>query len=100
MGAAIGWGALAASSLVVGGLLGVVRRWPKRWVGLVLSFGAGALISAVSFDLAEEGVQVGGYGWLGLGLAIGSVTYVVANRVVAKRFGGGTGLALGSLLDG
>ena len=60
MGTAILWGAVAASSLVIGMLLGLARTWPERLVGLVLAFGAGALISAVSFELFEEGVQVGG----------------------------------------
>jgi zinc transporter, ZIP family len=46
--AAPAWGALAASSLVIGALLGLLRAWPARLVGLVLAFGAGALISAVS----------------------------------------------------
>src|SRR6185437_4433599 len=54
MGAAIGWGALAASSLVVGAALALVRDWPEWVVGLVLAFGAGALISAVSYELAQE----------------------------------------------
>ena len=56
---ALGWGALAASSLVLGGLLGLARDWHGRLVGLVLAFGAGALISAVSFDLFEEGLKIG-----------------------------------------
>jgi zinc transporter, ZIP family len=55
MAAALGWGALAASSLVIGALLALAREWPRRVVGLVLGFGAGALISAVSFELAQEG---------------------------------------------
>ena len=38
----------------------LARKWPDRLVGLVLAFGAGALISAVSFDLAEDGAKVGG----------------------------------------
>ncbi len=40
MGSALVWGALAASSLVIGALLGLARRWPDKWVGLVLAFGA------------------------------------------------------------
>ena len=55
MGSALLWGAVAASSLVIGALLGLARQWPDRWVGLVLAFGAGALVSSVSFELAEEG---------------------------------------------
>ena len=57
MADAILWGAIAASSLVIGAVIGLVRPWPNRVVGLVLAFGAGALISAVSFDLAQEGAQ-------------------------------------------
>jgi ZIP family zinc transporter len=109
--AALGWGAVAASSLVVGALLGLLRPWPDRLVGLVLAFGAGALISAVSFDLAEEGARVGGPGFMGLGLALGAVTYFGLNRVVERRgrrgkdrsaAGGdaGAALALGAFLDG
>ena len=45
------WGAVAASSLVIGGFLGLAREWPDKLVGAVLAFGAGALISAVSFDM-------------------------------------------------
>jgi ZIP family zinc transporter len=50
--ASLGWGALAASSLVLGALLGVVRAWSETAIGLVLGFGAGALISSISFGLA------------------------------------------------
>ncbi len=99
MGAALGWGALAASSLVIGGVLGLAWTWPPRLVGLVLAFGAGALISAVSFDLAQEGARVGGPGTLAVGLAAGALTYYGLDRLV-ERGGGGGSLALGALLDG
>jgi len=107
---ALAWGALAASSLVIGGLLGLATEWPARAVGLVLAFGAGALISAVSFDLAEEGAQLGGPGTLGVGLAAGALTYYGLDRVVERAgnrgrepdadAGAGAALALGALLDG
>jgi ZIP family zinc transporter len=103
--AALGWGAVAASSLVIGALLGVARPWPDRPVGLVLAFGAGALISAVSFDLAQEGARLGDRGVLALGLAAGALTYFALDRLVGRRSarrGGsaGTALALGAFLDG
>ena len=84
MSAALGWGALAASSLVLGALLGIARKWPDRLVGLVLAFGAGALISAVSFDLAEDGAKVGGGTAVAIGLATGALTYYLANRVLER----------------
>ncbi len=81
----------------------------------MLAFGAGALISAVSFDLAEEGVRLGGGDSVALGLALGAMTYFLADRAVERlgqpeRTGpaaaaaptgdGGTALALGAFLDG
>jgi zinc transporter, ZIP family len=99
VGAALLWGALAASSLVIGAAIGLARPWPRRLVGLVLGFGAGALISAVSFELVEEGIQKA-HGWpVAIGLAVGALTYFVAAGGVASM-GGGAALALGAFLDG
>jgi ZIP family zinc transporter len=111
--AALGWGALAASSLLLGVLLAFARRWPVQWVGLVLAFGAGALISAISFELALEGAKAGGLNMTAIGLAIGALSYYLLDGVVARRFSAGRGrpgraaasdagpaLALGAFLDG
>jgi zinc transporter, ZIP family len=99
VGAALGWGALAASSLALGALIGLARPWPRKAIGLVLGFGAGALISAVSFELAEEGVKIAGGLPVAIGLGVGALTYFVASGRVAAM-GGGAALALGSFLDG
>lgn len=97
----LGWGALAASSLVVGALLALVRTWSATLVGLVLGFGAGALIASVSFELAEEGLRIGGAWPVAIGLAVGGATFYLANRwVEARSSGGGATLALGAFLDG
>jgi ZIP family zinc transporter len=106
--AAIGWGALAASSLVIGALLAFGRDWPKRQVGLVLAFGAGALISAVSFELAGEGIKAGSLRSTAIGLGVGALTYYVLDSLIEARGSGsaagasdpGTALALGAFLDG
>jgi ZIP family zinc transporter len=95
---AVGWGALAASSLILGAMLGLAHAWPGRFVGLVLAFGAGALISAVSFDLAEEGLKIGGPGYLAAGLAVGAVAFYVLDGAFDR--GGTNALALGAFLDG
>jgi zinc transporter, ZIP family len=113
MTASLAWGALAASSLLLGAVLGMVRPWPSRVIGAVLGFGAGALISAVSFDLAQEGVRLGGADSVALGLAMGALTYFLADRVVERKTrsdrhastvtsqaAGGSALALGAFLDG
>lgn len=98
MAAAVGWGALAASSLILGAVLGLAREWPERFVGLVLAFGAGALISAVSFDLAQEGLEIGGPGAVAAGLAGGALAFYVLDGALDR--GGTNALAIGALLDG
>jgi ZIP family zinc transporter len=97
--AAIGWGVVAAASLVIGAVLGLARPWPREWVGLVLGFGAGALISAVSFELFGEGIRLGGALPVAIGLAVGALTYFFSAGRVASM-GGGAALALGAFLDG
>jgi ZIP family zinc transporter len=111
--AALGWGALAGSSLVLGALLAGARRWPPRWIGMVLAFGAGALISAVAFELTGEGIAVGSVEATAAGLGAGALVYFWLDGLIASRFatghgrggrasGGdaGTALALGAFLDG
>jgi ZIP family zinc transporter len=103
---AVVWGVVAALSLVIGAVLGVARSWRDGLVGGVLAFGAGALISSVAFELAQEGLQKGGPVPVAVGLALGAVTFFVADRAVERiggRSGGGASglpLALGALLDG
>ena len=99
MAGAIGWGALAASSLALGALIGLARPWPNEAVGLVLGFGAGALISAVSFELFEDGVKIAGGLPVAIGMSVGALTYFFASGRVAAM-GGGAALALGAFLDG
>jgi zinc transporter, ZIP family len=100
------WGAVAASSLVIGALLGVARQWDTRLIGAVLGFGAGALISGVSFELVEEGLRAAGGGPVAVGLALGALAFFLGDRAV-ERMGGRSGgaaagfpLLLGALLDG
>ena len=100
---ALGYGALAACSLLIGAWVGLTGELDRRAVGLVLGFGAGALISSVSFELAEDGVRIGGGASVGIGLAVGALTYYVCDGLVERSSGGGdTGnaLALGAFLDG
>jgi ZIP family zinc transporter len=63
MAAALGWGLLAASSLVLGAVI-ALRFWISLpTIGLIMAFGAGVLISAVAFDLVEEAVDTEAGHW-------------------------------------
>ena len=116
MAEALFWGALASSSLILGGLLALRVRMPMLVLGLIMGFGAGVLISAVAYELVEEAVQTSrGSGGVALGLALGSLAFFGGDLVIDRLGGadrkrshggqaaaGGTALAivLGIVLDG
>ncbi|WOF23145.1 hypothetical protein N8K70_00325 [Microbacterium betulae] len=109
MGESVLWGAVGAAPLLLGAVLAGVRAWPPRMLGIVLGFGAGALIASIAYELWEEGLDVGGPVALAAGVAAGALCYFFADRGVdvwSRRRGGGSGaaagapLAIGALLDG
>src|SRR3954468_15166695 len=88
MAGAFAWGFLAASSLIVGGLVALRWRTPNRLLGLIEAVGSGVLISAVSFELVEEAFNTaGGKGQVALGLVAGSVTFFAGDWLI-DRMGG------------
>jgi len=114
MAAAFGWGLLAASSLLIGGLLVLRVRVGDRLLGLIMAFGAGVLISAVAYELVDEAFTTShGAGGIALGLPAGALVFYLGDEVI-DRMGGserksmtgkqeaGTALAivLGIVLDG
>jgi ZIP family zinc transporter len=114
MAASFGWGTLAASSLVIGAVVALLFHIKLRVIGLIMGFGAGVLISAVSFDLIEEAAEKSsGEGAIVFGVFAGCAVFFVGDRLI-DRFGGserkdadgdqegGSPLAivLGTVLDG
>jgi ZIP family zinc transporter len=110
---AAAWGAAGASSLLIGAGIGLALRPTAPVVGAVLGFGAGALVSAVAFELTEEAYALGGADTVALGLALGALTYFGADHVIDSRGGErrmspmgeqsegtSTSLLLGAVLDG
>jgi zinc transporter, ZIP family len=108
------WGALASSSLLIGGLLVLNLRLSRRLIGLVMGFGAGVLISAVAFELfAEAAASVENRNSAATGLFAGSLTFFAGDALIDRlggdgrksmvgRQAGGVALAivLGIVLDG
>ena len=114
MGAAFGWGTLAASSLVIGAIIALLFRISLRSIGLIMAFGTGVLISAVAFDLVQEAFdKSSGHGWVAGGLFAGCLVFFGGDWLIDRLGGsqrkdpsgdqeGGSALSivLGSVLDG
>lgn len=84
--------AIGQSALIVGAL--VVWRFPRfqrpRYVGALMAFGAGAVISAVSTDLVAVAYDEAGARATSMGIAIGGVGYFLIVRAL-EGAGGRTG---------
>ena len=81
------WAGLGQSALLLGAL--VVWRFPRltepKWLGLVMAFGAGTLISAVTTDLVAEAYHEAGRAPTGIGLLVGAVGYYVVTEWLDRR---------------
>jgi len=98
--------------------VGFLARVPTKVVASVMAFGAGVLLSAVSFELIAEAHEKGGFAPTAVGASVGALVYTGANVLLARRgarhrkrsggrqpsesqqAGSGTAIALGALLDG
>ena len=84
MGTALLFGAVASSALVVGAFVGVRFELPKRLLAMLLSFAAGALITALTFELFEDAYQRGGIVRAALGLLAGALVFTVLSALLDR----------------
>ncbi|MFC8896632.1 ZIP family metal transporter [Streptomyces cinereoruber] len=113
-----GWGLFAGAALLVGAAVGTLVRVPPRLIALLMAFGSGVLMAAVSFELIAEAYERSGMVPVVTGAVGGAVVYSGANALLARRGarhrkrsgeqqpseeeapGSGNAMALGALLDG
>lgn len=104
------WGGLAAASLLVGFFL-ASRGLSERTVGGIMGFGAGALISAIAYELIPtENMN----SWqVAVAFLIGALAFYLGDRIVdsqggadrknlaseQKKGGSGSAIFIGTLLD-
>lgn len=112
------WGFFAGAALLLGAAIAFFVRVPERWIAAVTAFGAGVLISALSFELMDEAYQRGGFVPTGIGFVAGAALFTAANWLLtcrgakhrkrsgdqqakeAEAPGSGLAIAVGALIDG
>jgi ZIP family zinc transporter len=105
---AVLWGGLAAAALLIGFAL-ANRGLSNRTIGIVMGFGAGALLSAIAYELIPESALAG---WkMGLAFLIGAFTFFGADwwidhrggsdrkDITGRQVGSGSAIFIGTLLD-
>lgn len=79
------FGLLATSSLVIGGIIASRISLKEKTIGIIMAFGAGTLISAVSYELIFEAVKMGkGTGFPAFGLFAGALTFFFSDMLIEK----------------
>jgi ZIP family zinc transporter len=78
------FGAVASSALVIGAFIGSRFRLPKRLLAIMLSFAAGMLITALTFELFEDSYERGGIWRAGIGLLVGALVFTVLSAVLDR----------------
>lgn len=110
------WAFLAASALLIGAAIGYLVRLPQKITAGVMALGCGVLISAVAYDLLQDGFEEGGIWPIVAGALAGSLIYTLADWLISIRGGnhrkrsndmqisaaegGAAAIAVGSVLDG
>jgi ZIP family zinc transporter len=114
------WGLLSGSALLVGAAIGWFVPMSRRIIAAIMAFGAGVLISALSFELMDEAWRRGGFAPVAGGFLGGALVYTICNVIVSRRGArhrkradkakreedrakneeNGSALAIGALLDG
>lgn len=108
---ALFWALFASGSLLIGQALAPRLANNERLIGQIMGFGAGAMISAVAYDLIPTSIIDQGID-IAVAFMIGALVYYFADRLADSRGGGerqsidtptqgsGSAMFIGALLDG
>ncbi len=109
------WGFVGGFALILGAIVAQAHEMSRAAVGLIMAFGAGVLISALTFDLTEDAFEAGGTAPTAAGLLLGGSVFVAGDALIGRREmrerkrsdthqseeeGNPSALALGAVLDG
>jgi ZIP family zinc transporter len=107
------WGFVGGSALLLGAVAGIWLPTSQRAIGVIMAFGSGVLISALTFELTAEAFDRGGTDAVAIGMAGGALSFFLGDWIIDSRGGnhrkrssgqqkGGSSsaIALGALMDG
>src|SRR4029453_4568165 len=103
----MGWALLGASSLLLGALVAFAVPIPRKVLGFILAFGAGVLVSAAAYELAEEAGPVSADSYaVAIGFPLGALVFFLGDVAIDRRLkgssggGGGVGVVAGAGVGG
>jgi ZIP family zinc transporter len=114
MSASFGWGFFSGCALLLGAWLAWSLSIGRRTLGAIMAFGAGVLVSAVSFELVEKADATTDGDWvIAVGMLLGAITFFWGDTLIDRAGGkhrgrahpqggesSGPAILLGTVLDG
>jgi len=81
------FGLLSAFSLPLGTLTSAIWKPTDRWTAFLMSFGGGALLAALTIDLAAPSVERGDTFSLAAGCIVGGLLFIFLDQLVSRKGG-------------
>ena len=80
-------GLVSASSLPLGAMTALLCHPSDRLIAVLMAFGGGALLAALTIDLVASAVQEGHFHALAIGAILGGLSFIGLNQVI-NDYGG------------
>ncbi|MBF0219692.1 MAG: Crp/Fnr family transcriptional regulator, partial [Gammaproteobacteria bacterium] len=75
-------GLISASSLPMGAVIGLYWHPRERTVAILMAFGGGALLAALTIDLVASSVAAGHYYPMAFGAILGGLIFISLNQIL------------------
>lgn len=83
------WGAVSGSAVLIGAMLAVFLRIPKKLIGFIMAFGTGVLIGAAAYELLEDSANDGGLAPTIIGFTAGALVFTLFDWYISRKGGAG-----------
>lgn len=87
MGSAFFWGAVSGFAVLLGAIVSMVVKIPRKVLGFIMAFGVGILIGAATFELLQDAMEKSHIINTVIGFIAGALTFTILEAVIAHHGG-------------
>lgn len=87
MGSAFLWGAVSGFAVLLGAIVSMVIKIPRKVLGFIMAFGVGILIGAATFELLQDAMEKSHIINTVIGFIAGALTFTILEAVIAHHGG-------------
>ncbi|TDM49594.1 ZIP family metal transporter [Macrococcoides goetzii] len=87
MGSAFFWGAVSGFAVLLGAIVSMVVKIPRKILGFIMAFGVGILIGAATFELLQDAMEKSHIINTVIGFIAGALTFTILEALIAHHGG-------------